>query len=326
MNLSRIKSTIAALHASSVALFLHGAPGCGKTAIVEQAGAELGVQVMTFRTNLMEPVDFGGLPSPTSDGKVTWLMPDFLPQEGTTGIIFLDEFPQAPIATQCAAMRLVDTLPKAWQVIAAGNRAKDRAGAGQIATHVLSRFTHLDVDVSCRDWQEWALLNGIRYEVRAFVDFRPELLFDFDPAKVQEERGNCSPRSWHRMSRIIESGINDVEVFAGTIGRAPASEFAAFLTDIQNHVTLDEILADPANCKIPDELSCVYAVCSMLAAKAFEDKSIIKQVAVYAVRLRLEFAMMLMLDLIALEPSIVKSPAVAKWVVQNQDSLGNARK
>ncbi len=248
MKTSEILSAIQCANAARTALYIWGAPGIGKTAIVSAAAELLGIELLTLRVNLLEPVDFLGLPVPHADGKrVQWLVPDFMPSPETRGLLFLDEFAQAPQATQCAAMRLVDHLPDSWQVVCASNRSTDRAGAGQVATHVLSRFSHLEVEVSREEWQQWALKNNIRAEVRAFIDFRPGLLFEFDAATVQKERANCSPRSWERASRILNSAPDSIrfEMLTGTIGAGPAAEFEGFLRIFRDCPPPDSILANP---------------------------------------------------------------------------------
>lgn len=328
MKLSDVVATIETTHKNAIPLYLWGAPGIGKTAIVSAAARALGVKLITLRVNLLEPVDFLGLPKPTDDGRVTWIVPDFVPEDGTTGILFLDEFAQAPLATQCAAMRLVDNLPAGWQVIAASNRATDRAGAGQVATHVLSRFSHLDIDVSREDWQSWASANGIAPEIRAFIDFRPGLLFAFDAKQSQADRANCSPRAWERASKILKTVPSAMllEILTGTVGAGPAAELIGYLQICKQCPNVDEIVNSPQSVNIPREPSAVYAVCASLADRARTcNPQQIAKIAEYLVRLPVEFGALLITDLLAINPTIITLPSIGRWIGDNKTLFAQPR-
>ncbi len=330
MKLSDVVQSIQAANGASAPLYLWGAPGIGKTAIVQAAAELLGIELLTLRVNLLEPVDFLGLPVPSADAqRVQWLSPDFMPRAGTRGLLFLDEFAQAPQATQCAAMRLVDHLPDDWQVIAASNRSTDRAGAGQVATHVLSRFTHLDVDVSREDWQSWAAGAGIRAEVRAFIDFRPQLLFSFDAQTAQKDRANCSPRAWHRVSRILATAPESIrlELLTGTIGAGPAAEFCGFLRIFAECPNPDAILADPAQTPIPREPSALFAVCAALADRARTlAANKLPALVTYLTRLPIEFGALLITDVLAVAPSVLMIPAAGAWINQHKETFAGSRR
>lgn len=321
--LTAIKAAIAA----RAPLYLWGAPGVGKTSVIENAAASLNLPLITLRANLLEPVDVLGLPVPNGD-QVKWLSPDFIPRDGQ-GILFIDEFAQAPIATQCALMRLVDNLPAGWVVIAASNRTDDRAGAGQVATHVLDRFTHIDFDVSREDWQKWAVSAGVRPEVRAFIDFRPGLLFQFEASSRQKTRAGCSPRSWHRASRILETAPDAIqfEMLSGTIGAGAAAEFRGFLRVFADCPSPDAIIGAPDSAPVPREPSALFAVCAALADRA---KTLaapgLSAIVKYIERLPIEFGALLITDLLAVAPTAVTIPAVGAWIVSHQAIFAAARK
>src|SRR5947208_2825514 len=108
-------------------------PGCGKSSVVRQAADQLGLDLIDLRVTLLDPVDLRGLPRLTDDAAV-WVPPAFLPRGGS-GVLFLDELAQAPPLVQAACLQLTldrrlgeYALPGGWAVVAAGNRAGDRAG------------------------------------------------------------------------------------------------------------------------------------------------------------------------------------------------------
>jgi hypothetical protein len=101
--------------------------------------------------------------------------------------LFLDELNAAPAMVQASCYQLVldrqlgeYTLPEDWAIIAAGNRDSDRAATTRMPTPLRNRFVPFEFEVDLQEWSEWAIQNGIRPEVIAFLRFRPELLSMFD--------------------------------------------------------------------------------------------------------------------------------------------------
>jgi len=85
-------------------------------------------------------------------------------------------------------------VPEGWVIFAAGNRQGDRGVTYSMPTPLANRFTHFGFDVNLDDWVLWAHQQGIDERIIAFLRFRPELLFDFDPAL--DPVAFPTPRSW----------------------------------------------------------------------------------------------------------------------------------
>ena len=94
-----------------------GGQGIGKSEIPEQVAQELGVPLIDFRANLFDPVDVRGVPyikqlKETGKRFTSWAVPDVFPieqRDGPRGILFIDELPTAPPATQNAFLQLLLT-------------------------------------------------------------------------------------------------------------------------------------------------------------------------------------------------------------------------
>ena len=187
MKASCVSTTLCSLLPIRQPVFLWGAPGIGKSAVVAQVAATAGLELQDVRALLLDPVDLRGLPFVAADGRSRWATPGFLPAEGTSGILFFDELNAAPAMVQASLYQLVldrklgeYRLPDSWTIIAAGNREGDRAVTTRMPTPLRNRFVHIDFEVDADDWSKWAIQSGIRPEVIAFIRFRPALLSAFD--------------------------------------------------------------------------------------------------------------------------------------------------
>ena len=76
-----------------LAVMLWGAPGIGKSSIVQQVAKAQGLDFVDVRLSQLAPTDLRGLPVAES-GTAKWFPPEFLPTSGS-GIFFLDELSSA---------------------------------------------------------------------------------------------------------------------------------------------------------------------------------------------------------------------------------------
>ena len=106
MKASGIASALRSMIGARQPVFIWGGPGIGKSAVVAQVAASMGVPVQDVRALLLDPVDLRGLPYLGTDGRSKWATPDFLPAAGK-GILFLDELNAAPSMVQAACYQLV---------------------------------------------------------------------------------------------------------------------------------------------------------------------------------------------------------------------------
>ena len=101
-------------------IMIWGAPGIGKSSIVQSLAIKLNLQFIDLRLSQLAPTDLRGLPVPIhsseeEEGTVKWYKPEFLPQSGR-GILFLDEISDLKIekegSTTTSATVLYDILKK----------------------------------------------------------------------------------------------------------------------------------------------------------------------------------------------------------------------
>lgn len=299
-------------------LFIHGAPGVGKSDSVRQAAGSLGVDLIDFRAALRDAVDIMGLPG-SKDGVTFYNMPAGMPRDPESrGILFLDEMTSAPAQTQAALYQLVldrgvgdYRLPPGWQIVAAGNRMNDRGVTHRMPDPLVDRFIHVDFEPDMNDWSKWALTAGVAPEVVAFIRFRPVLLHNHDTGR--QCHAFSTPRGWADVSKILSLGANpiEIELIRGRVGDGAATEFAAFLKLFREMVSPDQILNNPTKAEVPTNPAVLYALAEALARRS-TDKNFDK-VMTYAARMPQEYAQCLVSSATQITPALCNTPEFIKW-------------
>ncbi len=312
-------------------VFLWSAPGVGKSALVQQASERLNLALVDVRAVLLDPVDLRGLPAINGDHMAHWCPPAFLPHDkDSRGVLFLDELAQAPPLVQSACLQLTldrrigeYELPDDWSVVAASNRSEDRAGAHKIITPLLNRFAaHVDVEVSNDDWQEWAVKNGISPEVRSFINFRPTMLHQFRPDSG--DRAFASPRSWHKMSNVLQSSLPDdllPQISGGCVGQGPAAEFIAFPRTYRDLPDINAVLADPETTSVPSEPSVVYALCGALVERIRGKSNKVSAFAKYVSRMQPAYATVAFRDGLGVNQDLLRDQSAQDWMREHREML-----
>ncbi len=230
-------------------LMIHGAPGAGKTTIVEAAAKKRGVPCITIALTLFDPVDLRGLPVVSEDRKsVTWVPLGELPTGGE-GFINFDEINTADPSVMAASMRLVLNrqigeykIPEGWRLFATGNRIEDGASANKMPTALADRFAHVTLETDTDNWVDWAVDNDMPQELIAFIKFRPDLLSNFSA----ENTVNATPRGWESVGRAVNTGQPNPTVLhnfiSGRVGRGPAIELKGFTKVWKNMPDINKIL------------------------------------------------------------------------------------
>lgn len=319
MRPSELSKSLAALLPAQRPIYIWGPPGCGKSSVVKETANTLKLPLIDLRATLLDPVDLRGLPKVTED-RAMWCPPAFLPQDGH-GILFLDELAQAVPMVQSACLQLVldrqlgeYQLPEGWHIVAASNRSEDRAGTHRLISPLLNRFVHLDLEVSHDDWQQWAVTANIVAEVRAFLRFRPNLLFQFDAAG--NPRAFPTPRSWQFVSDLFHRSPAETvsRVIAGCVGDGAAAEFLGFWRLYRELPDVEAALASPDTTPIPREPAVLYALVGALVEVCRRDAAPMAAFVKLATRLPDEFAMLALRDALAIQPKLVSLPSVQQWI------------
>lgn len=322
----RPKQLSIALHAALGArqrVLVKGAPGVGKTQIIEAVCKKLGMDLILMHPSVSDPTDFKGMPFVLEDGSAEFIpFGDLRKIDGakkpTVG--FLDDLGQGTTSVQAACMQLFDKYRKHPHVtfLAATNRREDRAGVTGLLEPVKSRFaTILSVEPNAEDWSEWALDNDMPPELIAYIrNVQPEALFKHEPSADISNSPN--PRTWEHVGHILKMDIGSEDIryamITGAVGEAAASSFVGFLKIAKDAPSVDDIIANPNSAPIPTDLSAMYAVSSALAHRASTQN--FGPIAIYVERMfkaeKGEFCAYLLRDAIRKTKELVNHPSFGK--------------
>jgi len=330
MRAELLNSTLKSLYPSKRTVSIEGAPGGGKTTIVQQVAKQLGVGFIEKHMPTMLVEDFGVPDMASSDSTFAYKLPDWFPAVGRDdipeeGILCFDDRNQASadlqkvLANICQARNLHGVPMKdGWQVVSTGNRQSDRAGANRVLSHLRNRETVIELETHLDDWCSYAIDNGVKPEVVSFIRFRPNLLHDFDAQRDQ----NPTPRSW------VE-GVSDVlgtvpaeaeyECFKGAVGEGAAAEFVGFIKIFRKLPNPDNIIMNPTTADVPSDPATLYALSGAIAERATENN--FERVVTYAERMPPEFSVLSVSYAARKKPELASTQAFTTWAINHQDVL-----
>ncbi|WP_204074301.1 AAA family ATPase [Planotetraspora phitsanulokensis] len=236
-------------------VFLWGAPGIGKSSLVQSFAESLGLHCVTLLGTQLAPEDLIGVPQIVGD-RSRFAPPETIARDEPY-CLFLDELNASSPEVQKAFYSLIldrrigtYELPVGSVVIGAGNRATDNALARPMASALVNRMIHIHLRASATDWLKWAADHGIHQWVVDYLVQRPDHLWS-PPPKTEEPFS--TPRGWHMLSDAIWSygeSIDDetLSILAfGTLTAAHASAFRAYVKTVRHAYDLDAVLKGDAS-------------------------------------------------------------------------------
>ena len=250
---ARLAETL--LHVAVVRpVFIWGAPGVGKSTLVAQFADALGLECVSLLGTQLAPEDLIGVPKivSTDAGDRSRFCPPEMIARDEPYVLFLDELNGASQDVQKAFYSLIlehrigdYRLPEGSVVIGAGNRAQDQAIVRQMSSALINRMVHVHLEVSVREWLDWARETNVHPLVVDYIGQRPDHLCSAQP---RHEETFSSPRSWHMLSDVLHSWTDataeDVaRVAHGCLAASHAAQFCAWVKQRERQYDLDKILA-----------------------------------------------------------------------------------
>jgi hypothetical protein len=212
-------------------IFLLGAPGIGKTAIMEQIASELGVALvsysMTHHTRqsalglpFIKQKEYGGKTYDVSEYTMSEIIAsiyDTMEESGVKeGILFLDEIncvseTLAPSMLQFLQYKVFGKhqVPEGWVIVTAGNPPVYNKSVREFDVVTMDRLKVIEVDADYTTWKQYAQEHHINNAILNFLELHKEYFYHMET--TGKGRSYITARGWEDVSEIInlyeEEGI-----------------------------------------------------------------------------------------------------------------------
>lgn len=235
-------------------VFLLGAPGIGKTAIMEQIASELSIALvnysMTHHTRqsalglpFIEKKEYDGKSYDVSEYTMSEIIASIyetMKESGVReGILFLDEI-------NCVSETLFPSMlqflqykvfgkhkvPEGWVIVTAGNPPEYNRSVREFDIVTLDRLKVLNIEADYPAWKNYAKEKGIHGAIMNFLENKKNYFYSIET--TAEGKSYVTARGWEDLSDIIflyeESGLKVSESLIGQYIRSEkiVREFAAF--------------------------------------------------------------------------------------------------
>lgn len=319
---------------AKIVVMLAGSPGTGKSQIIHQIAEKYSLKVIDLRLSQCDPTDLSGFPT-VQNNKATYLPMDTFPVQGDTipsgyvgWLLFLDEFNSASTAVSAAAYKLVldrmvgsNHLHSKVAIVAAGNLETDNAITNPMSTAMQSRLTHIQLQVDYLEWLSWANENGINHQITSFINFKPGMLYTFQPDHT--DYTYACPRSWEATNKLMVveevDSPNLLPMLAGTLSEGVAREFLIFCKIQDTLPKIATIISNPENTAVPIEPSVLYALSGSLSHHVNTENidSIIK----YVKRMPVEFQVICIREMNQRNRTLINTPSMQEWATTSFSKL-----
>ncbi|MBR3310712.1 MAG: AAA family ATPase [Solobacterium sp.] len=283
-------------------VFLVGAPGIGKTAIVEQIAEEMDLGFVSYsmthhtrQSALGLPYivekEYGGKKYSVSEYTMSEILAsvyDEMEKTGKqTGILFLDEIncvseTLAPSMLQFLQYKTFGRhcVPEGWIVVTAGNPAEYNDSVREFDIAMLDRLKKIEVEPDFEVWKEFAVKSGVHPSVLSYLSIKPQNFYRV--STTLDGKSFVTARSWDDLSKMIAIyEENGIETDRNLISQYLQDE--AICTDFSNYYDLyrkyqsdyqveeilsgtvsEEIIKRAGNAKFDERLSLISLVLSSL--------------------------------------------------------------
>lgn len=204
-------------------IFLVGAPGVGKTAIMEQIAAELGIAIVSYSMTHHTRQSALGLPyivEKTYDNQsvqiTEYTMSEIIASiydvmESSNikeGILFLDEIncvseTLAPSMLQFLQYKVFGrhAVPEGWVIVTAGNPPEYNRSVREFDIVTLDRLKLMEVEAEYGVWKEYAIDKRLHGAVVNYLEINKDDFYVIDT--TVKGRGYVTARGWEDLSQIL---------------------------------------------------------------------------------------------------------------------------
>lgn len=257
-------------------VFLMGAPGIGKTAIMEQVAAEMGVGLLSYsmthhtrQSALGLPVivhkNYNGVECDVSEYTMSEIIAsvyELMEKTGVKeGILFLDEIncvseTLSPLMLQFLQYKVFGRhkVPDGWIVVTAGNPPLYNKSVREFDIATWDRLKRIDVEPDFDCWKEYAYKTGVHPAIITYLEIKKNNFYKIE--STPKGKVFVTARGWEDMSRVMsvyeDCGIPVDKRLISQYLQDPkiANEFAIYyelFNKYKSDYHIEEILAGKAS-------------------------------------------------------------------------------
>ncbi len=204
-------------------IFLLGAPGIGKTAIMEQIAQELGIVLVSYSMTHHTRQSALGLPfithkvyggqeydvSEYTMSEIIASIYETMQESGIKeGILFLDEIncvseTLAPSMLQFLQYKIFGRhrVPDGWVIVTAGNPPEYNKSVREFDVVTYDRLKVLEVEPDYRIWKEYAQEKRLHNAIISYLDLKKEHFYYME--MTTRGRSYVTARGWEDLSQIL---------------------------------------------------------------------------------------------------------------------------
>ena len=258
-------------------IFLLGAPGIGKTAIMEQVASELGIALVSYSMTHHTRQSALGLPfikhetyegmeydvSEYTMSEIIASIYSVMKESGVKeGILFLDEIncvseTLAPSMLQFLQYKVFGKhkVPDGWVIVTAGNPPEYNKSVREFDVVTMDRLKVLTVEADYDTWKKYAREHNVRSEITSFLEIHKDFFYHME--MTVNGRSYVTARGWEDLSTILnlynEKNLPVDETLVGQYIRNDkiVKEFTAYY-DLYNKYKKDYRLDDILSGNAPE--------------------------------------------------------------------------
>lgn len=204
-------------------IFMLGAPGIGKTAIMEQIAVELGIALvsysMTHHTRqsalglpFIKHKTYGNMEYDVSEYTMSEIISSIyetMEKSGVKeGILFLDEIncvseTLAPSMLQFLQYKVFGkhSVPEGWVIVTAGNPPEYNKSVREFDVVTLDRLKVINVEADFDTWKQYAVDKGVHNAIISFLELKKEYFYCMET--TVKGRSYVTARGWEDLSDIL---------------------------------------------------------------------------------------------------------------------------
>ena len=204
-------------------VFLLGAPGIGKTQIMEQIARECQIALVSYTIThhtrqsaiglpFVSKKEFGGEEKVVTEYTMSEIVASIyekIEQTGISeGILFIDEIncvseTLAPAMLQFLQCKTFGShqIPEGWLIVAAGNPPEYNKSVREFDVVTMDRVKKIEVEPDFDAWKEYAYKAGVHAAVLSYLNTKPKNFYRME--STVDGKTFATPRGWEDLSRMI---------------------------------------------------------------------------------------------------------------------------